>query len=229
MYAVPNFQTPSGISYPPENRVAVANALSGTDTLLVEDDPYGELRFSGKPSPSFMQLLPGQTVLLGSFSKTVVPAMRLGWIVAPPALMEHLITVKQAADLHSNQLAQLILHQYLIDNDLDAHIAAIIECYGRQKDAMQAAIERYFPKNVQITHPDGGMFLWATLPDGLSAMKLFDLAIKRKVAFVPGDPFYIGKTGGSTLRLSFSCTDEKLTAEGIRRLGEAMEELAKQA
>jgi 2-aminoadipate transaminase len=228
MYAVPNFQNPSGISYPPANRQAVAEALVDTDTLLIEDDPYGELRFSGTPSPSFMTLLPEQTVLLGSFSKTVVPAMRLGWIVAPDALMAHLITAKQAADLHSDQLAQLILHQYLTDNDLDGHINAIIDCYGRQKAVMEAAITKHFPSDVHIAHSDGGMFLWATLPNGLSAMKLFNLAIKKKVAFVPGDPFYIGKTDVPTLRLNFSNTDESMIDEGIRRLGEAMEELEAQ-
>ncbi len=225
MYTVPNFQNPSGISYPRANKEAVAEALQGTGTLLIEDDPYGELRFSGTPAPSFRALLPEQTVLLGSFSKTVVPAVRLGWIVAPPELMTHLITAKQAADLHSDQLAQLILHQYLTDNDLDAHIQAIIHNYGSQKSAMQAAIARHFPKDVTVTRPDGGMFLWATLPDGLSAMTLFDLAIKRKVAFVPGDPFYIDRKDVPTLRLNFSCTDATLTAEGIARLGEAMAEL----
>ncbi len=221
-YTVPNFQNPSGISYTAANRERVAGLLAGSRTLLVEDNPYGELRFSGQAAPSFMQLLPEQTVLLGSFSKTVVPAFRLGWIAPPPRLMDKLITAKQAADLHTDAFAQRLLHRYLCDNDLDAHIARITETYGRQRDAMVAAIDRHLPSGVRITHPDGGMFLWATLPEGMSALALFERALARKVVFVPGDPFYVGRTHVNTLRLNFSCAGEAEIAEGIRRLGEAM-------
>lgn len=221
-YMVPNFQNPSGISYSAANRQQVAALLGGSRTLLVEDDPYGELRFSGEQCPSFRQLLPEQSVLLGSFSKTVVPAFRLGWIVAPPALLDKLITAKQATDLHTDYFAQRLLHRYLCDNDLDAHIARITETYGRQRDAMVEAIGRHFPPEVHITRPDGGMFLWASLPQGTSALALFERALARKVIFVPGDPFYIGKTHVNTLRLNFSCATEAEIGEGIRRLGEAM-------
>ncbi|MCW8996413.1 MAG: PLP-dependent aminotransferase family protein [Psychromonas sp.] len=225
MYTVPNFQNPSGISYSNENRQAVAECLAATKVLLIEDNPYGELRFSGEEKQSFKALLPEQTVLLGSFSKTVVPSFRLGWIVAPKALMEKLVIAKQAADLHSNYFCQRVLHRFLQDNDLQAHINKIIGVYGKQKLVMENAIKRYFPKQVTYLNPEGGMFLWVTLPEELSAMDLFDKAIEQKVAFVPGDPFYVEKRGLNTLRLNFSSVDPDIIEEGIKRLGKVLHEL----
>ncbi len=225
MYTVPNFQNPSGISYTNENRQAVAQCLSKTKTLLIEDNPYGDLRFSGEEKQSFKALLPEQTILLGSFSKTVVPSFRLGWIVAPKALMEKLVIAKQAGDLHSNYFCQRVLHRFLQDNDLKAHIEKIIAVYGKQKAVMEKAIERYFPKQVTYLNPEGGMFLWVTLPEKLSATTLFDKAIEQKVAFVPGDPFYVKKRGLNTLRLNFSSVDPDIIEEGIKRLGTVLHQL----
>lgn len=225
MYTVPNFQNPAGISYSDENRSRVAQVLSGTRTILVQDDPYGDLRFTGETKVSFKTLLPEQTVLLGSFSKTVVPAFRLGWIVAPDRIMARLITAKQAADLHTNSFSQRVIHRFLQDNDLDAHIDRITEVYGRQRNGMLKCVDRYFPEQVQCTRPEGGMFLWATLPQGVSSMELFETAIKDKVAFVPGHPFYVGKEWVNTLRLNFSCVDEETIEVGMQRLGRCMEKL----
>jgi 2-aminoadipate transaminase len=225
MYTVPNFQNPSGISYTDENRREVAQCLAATKTLLIEDNPYGELRFSGEEKQSFKAFLPEQTILLGSFSKTVVPSFRLGWIVAPKVLMEKLIIAKQAGDLHSNYFCQRVLHRYLQDNDLQAHINKIIGVYGKQKTVMENAIKRYFPKQVSYLNPEGGMFLWVTLPEDMSAMSLFDKAIAHKVAFVPGDPFYVKKRGLNTLRLNFSSVDPDIIEEGIKRLGGVLHEL----
>ncbi len=225
MYTVPNFQNPSGISYTDENRRAVAECLKATKTLLIEDNPYGELRFSGKEKLSFKALLPEQTILLGSFSKTVVPSFRLGWIVAPKPLMEKLVIAKQAGDLHTNYFCQRVLHRFLQDNDLQAHIKEIIAVYGKQKVVMENAIKRYFPEQVSYFNPEGGMFLWVTLPEELSAMALFDKAIEQKVAFVPGDPFYVEKRGLNTLRLNFSSVDPDIIEEGIQRLGKVLHEL----
>ncbi len=154
------------------------------------------------------------------------PSLRLGWLVAPPPIMDKLVIAKQAADLHTNALAQRILHRFLTDNDLDAHIATIIRAYGRQKEAMIAAIRDHFPAGVQCTDPEGGMFLWVTLPEGMSSMALFDAAIKKKVAFVPGAPFYVDRKDSNTLRLNFSCSDEPTIVEGIRRLGTSIKELS---
>ncbi|MCG6200450.1 PLP-dependent aminotransferase family protein [Psychromonas antarctica] len=225
IYTVPNFQNPSGISYTNENRQAVADCLSKTKTLLIEDNPYGELRFSGEEKRSFKAFLPEQTILLGSFSKTVVPSFRLGWIAAPKALMEKLVIAKQAGDLHTNYFCQRVLHRFLKDNDLDAHIKKIIGVYGKQKQVMENAIKRCFPKQVTYLNPEGGMFLWVTLPEGMSAMTLFEKAIKDKVAFVPGDPFYVTKRDLNTLRLNFSSVDPDVIEEGIKRLGKVLHEL----
>jgi len=219
VYAVPNFQNPSGISYSAENRSAVAELLRGTQCLLVEDDPYGELRFSGEEKPSFYKLAPKNTVLLGSYSKTVAPSFRLGWIVAPDWLMEKLIIAKQAADLHTNGFVQHILHRYLSTSDIKAQIDKISKFYGDQKKLMMASISCHFPSAVEVTDPEGGMFLWATLPESLSSVDLFNRAIHEKVAFVPGDPFYINKVHTNTFRLNFSCVGGESIENGITRLG----------
>jgi len=188
----------------------------------MEDDPYGELRFLGKERASFYQLMPEHTVLLGSFSKIVAPSFRIGWIVAHDKIMEKLVIAKQASDLHTNYFCQRIIHRYLKDNDIDGHIRKIRQVYGRQRDAMVAAIQDYFPAEVLSTHPEGGMFLWITLPKGLSAMKVFKAAIKQKVAFVPGDPFYVNKKDVNALRLNYSSVDEETIMTGIKRLGKVL-------
>ncbi len=225
LYTVPNFQNPTGISYTQENREAVAQIVSQHNTLLIQDDPYGELRFSGKQKSNFYELLPEQTLILGSFSKVVVPSFRLGWIVAPDWLMKPLVIAKQAADLHTNYFSQKVIFQYLKDNALDDHIEKIIAFYGRQKQVMMDAIEQYFPADVKVAESEGGMFLWVTLPVGISTMELFDKAINEKVAFVPGKPFYVGDDlEENTLRLSYVTVDEASILEGIKRLGRCIKQ-----
>jgi 2-aminoadipate transaminase len=227
IYTVPNFQNPSGISYSGQSRREMAGIIDGTNTLLIEDDPYGDLRYSGTDKPSFKSILPENTILFGSFSKTVSPGLRIGWIVAPHDIMEKLIVAKQAADLHTTHFTQCILWQYMKDNDIDAHICRIKECYGRQMQAMLHGIEKYFPAGVAHTTPEGGMFLWVTLPEGTSSRALLDLALKDKVIFVPGDPFYVNRQNTNTLRLNFSCTNEETIDTGIKNLGKAMKQLLK--
>ena len=228
-YTVSNFQNPSGISYSEDTKRAVAEVLRGQPTFLVDDDPYGELRFSGTPTTPFYQLLPEQTVILGSFSKVVVPGLRLGWIVAPPSLMNKLLIAKQASDLHTSLLPQRIMHAYLSRYSLDQHIQKIIGEYGRQKDAMLDAIDRYFPSEARVTRPEGGMFLWVSLPQPLTAKQVFDLAVEQQVVFVPGDPFYTDGKTVRTLRLSFSCVDEATIKTGIKRLGGVIKGLLNEA
>lgn len=225
VYTVPNFQNPGGITYSEECRMSMAAIIDGADTLLIQDDPYGDLRFAGEPKSNFYQHLPHNTILLGTFSKTVAPSLRIGWLVAPDAIMQKLIIAKQASDLHTDYLSQRILHQYLLDNDIDQHIAKITRVYGRQRQAMVEAIDTYFPSAIRYTKPDGGMFLWVTLPEGVSSMALFDTAIREKVAFVPGNPFYIRPHDTNTLRLNFSCVDEATIEIGIKRLAAAINEL----
>ncbi len=225
-YAVPTFQNPSGLSYSREKREAVAGLLRGRDTLLLEDNPYGELRFAGEDAPPMVfSGLEENGLLMGSFSKIVAPGLRVGWLVAPPALRDKLVLAKQAADLHTSSLTQRILHRYLQDNDLDEHLAAIKERYGLHCRLMLQAIERHFPPEVRCTRPEGGMFLWGTLPEGLDAMDLFTLALEEKVAFVPGRPFFVDGTGENTFRLNFSNADPQRIEEGIARLGRCLVQL----
>jgi 2-aminoadipate transaminase len=222
-YGVPNFQNPSGISYSDAKRTAAADILRGTPTLFVEDDPYGELGFVGERKRSFYGLVRENTVLLGSFSKIFVPSLRIGWMVAARDLMDKLVIAKQATDLHTNYFGQRIVHRYLADNDIDAHIAKIRQAYGSQRDAMVKAIRAHFPPSVKFSEPEGGMFLWVELPGGVSALEVFEKAIAEKVAFVPGDPFYVGRTDVSTMRLNFSCVDAATIEKGIAILGKVLE------
>jgi len=222
VYTVPNFQNPTGISYSQQNREAVAAKIEKHNTLLIQDDPYGELRFSGEEKQSFYSLMPERTIMLGTFSKIVVPSFRIGWIVAPEWLMDSLIIAKQASDLHTNYFSQLIMSQYLQDNSVDLHLEKIIELYSKQRQAMIDAIDEYFPEGVTVATSDGGMFLWVTLPEDMSSMDLFDDALESKVAFVPGHPFYVGEPKENTLRLSYVTVDSDKIREGIKRLGECI-------
>ncbi len=225
-YSVPNFQNPSGISYSAEKRKETADILKDFPVIFIEDDPYGELRFSGTEKLSLKSFNKDNIILLGTFSKIVAPAFRLGWICAGNETMEKLLIAKQAADLHTNYFSQRVVYQHLKDNPLDEHIIRIREMYKAQCEAMIAAIKEYLPKNVHHTSPEGGMFLWAALPKEISALKLFDIAIEEKVAFVPGDPFYVDEDNVNTLRLNYSCENEKTIEEGIRRLAKAIEKMS---
>lgn len=228
MYTVPNFQNPSGISYSLEKRKEVAEILKYCQTYLIEDDPYGELRFEGNAKPSFKTLLPDKTILLGTFSKTVVPSFRIGWVVAPEEIMDKLIIAKQAADLHTNFFCQLIISQYFNLFNSQDHIKTICDCYGKQKNAMINAINKYFPSGINYTNPEGGMFLWVTLPEGYSTMNLLKISSKNKVFFVPGNQFYVNRTSDvNTFRLNFSGLNEKRIDEGIKLLAESIIELLK--
>lgn len=224
-YGVPNFQNPTGITYSAEKRKAVAEIMAEHSAFFIEDNPYGELRFMGADVPLVRRYLPDKTILLGSFSKIAAPSFRLGWICVSRTIMDRMIIAKQASDLHTNYLSQRILSQYLADNDIDRHIALIREAYGRQRNTMVSMIREHFPGEVRCTEPEGGMFLWVTLPAGLSSMDLFEIAIREKVAFVPGIPFYPCGGGENTMRLNFSNSDEKLIEEGIGRLGLAIKKM----
>ncbi len=225
IYTVPNFQNPSGITYTNENRKEVADALRGSSVYMIEDNPYAELRFSGTNKKSFMEFLPDHTILLGTVSKTIVPSFRLGWIVAPDEVMEKLLVAKQAADLHTNYFCQRIVDQFLSDYSLDDHIETIKALYLSKKNTMISAIKKNFPENVSFTDPEGGMFLWVTLPEGISSMKLFDKAIEKNVAFVPGDPFYTNKTDVNSFRLNFTNSNEETINTGIKKLAECIKEM----
>ena len=218
-HTVINFQNPSGISYSENKRRELAQVLEQHNTVVVEDDPYADLRFAGQIPQSMRNFLNGRVILLGSFSKTIAPGLRLGWICAKREIMDKLVIAKQASDLHSNSLCQRIVYRYLINNDVNRHIETIIAVYKRQRDIMIAAVEENFPAEVKFTKPEGGMFLWVTLPQRLPALELFNCAVKENVAFVPGTPFYVDGGGRNCMRLNFSNSDEERIEEGIKRLG----------
>lgn len=224
-YTVPNFQNPSGITYSLEKRKKIAELVKGKQIFIIEDDPYGQLRYSGEDIPGFATFIPRQTIMLGSFSKTVVPSFRIGWIVAPDAIMEKIEIAKQAADLHTNYFTQMVLHEYLTNHKPQKHIEEIKKIYGQQCHVMIEAIKEYMPKEVAFTKPKGGMFLWITLPNNISSLKLFEKAIAKNIAFVPGNPFYIGKEEVPTMRLNFSSVDEKTIHIGIKKLAEAIQDI----
>lgn len=226
-YSVPNFQNPTGITYSRDKLKAVAEKLSKSRTVFIEDNPYGDLRFMGEDGPSMRNYLGEDAVLLGSFSKIVAPGIRMGWICACEEIMEKLIVAKQASDLHSNYLCQRILDQYLMDNDIERHISKIRRAYKGQRDFMVEIMEEAFPEDVSFTRPEGGMFLWATLPESMSSLQLFERAIKDKVAFVPGQAFYADGGGSNTMRLNYSNSDKERIFEGITRLAKAIKEEAR--
>ncbi len=226
IYTIPEFQNPTGLTYSAENRNRIYEILKNRDIVLIEDDPYGELRFDGEHLPYIGAGRLPDSILLGSFSKTVTPGMRTGFIISENTeLLRYISIAKEASDLHTNIFSQYLLWDYLTNNDLDTHIAKIKALYQKQAQAMTNAMDAYFPDTVKYTTPHGGMFLWVTLPEGVSAMKLFPKALERKVAFVPGDPFYIDIENANTMRLNYTNADCETIDEGIRRLGGLLKQL----
>lgn len=224
VYTVPTFQNPSGLTYSREKRKEVAKILEDNNVIFVEDAPYNDLRFAGEDLPFIKSSNEDNSIILGSFSKVVSPGLRIGWICANKEILEKITVAKQASDLHSNFLAQRIVYQFLIDNDLDEHLQRIKEAYKKRRDLMVSMIAEYFPSNIKYTAPEGGMFLWVTLPGNFSSLEMFDLAIKENVAFVPGDPFYVNGGRSNSFRLNFSNSDEEKIEEGIKRLAKILKD-----
>ncbi len=226
IYAIPDFQNPTGLTYSAGNRKRIYEILRDREVVLIEDDPYGELRFEGERLPYIGAGKLPYSILLGTFSKTVAPGMRIGFLISEnKELLKHISVAKEAGDLHTNIFAQYLIWDYLKTNDLDMHIAKIKKLYRKQAHAMMEAMDRYFPPTVTYTKPQGGMFLWVTLPEGMSAMSLFPRALEKKVAFVPGDPFYTDIQNANTMRLNYTNADSETIEEGIRRLGDLLKEL----
>ncbi|MDB5962836.1 MAG: uncharacterized protein JWP59_4130, partial [Massilia sp.] len=186
---------------------------------LIEDDPYGALSYRGEPYPKMLNMHPDGVIYMGSFSKVLTPGIRLGYVVAPLPLVRRLELAKQAADLHTAQLTQMVVHDVIKDGFLDRHIPTIRTLYANQCQAMLDAMEASFPQGVSWTRPQGGMFIWVTLPTHINAMQLLDQAIAARVAFVPGAPFYANAPAANTLRLSFVTVTPERIREGISILG----------
>jgi 2-aminoadipate transaminase len=224
LYTVPTFQNPTGRTMPAERRAAVADIAARRGLWIIEDDPYGELRFEGERAP-WIASYPGaedRTVLLGSFSKVMAPGLRLGWLRGPAALLRACVVAKQAADLHTPTVNQLAAARYLADNDLDAHVARVAGEYRLRRDAMLDGLGAALPDGSTWLRPEGGMFVWAKLPDGYDTAALLPGVVKHDVAYVPGAPFYAGEPDPATLRMCFVTQTPQEIAEGLRRLGAAL-------
>jgi 2-aminoadipate transaminase len=219
LYALPNFQNPTGRSLSAERRSALVEICAQLGLPLIEDDPYGALSYRGEPLPKLLTMNPGGVIYMGSFSKVLTPGIRLGYLVAPLPLTRKLEQAKQASDLHTAQLTQMVVHEVIKDGFLTAHIPTIRALYAAQCQAMLAALTDFFPAQVAWTRPEGGMFIWVTLPGHIDSMKLLDEAVAQNVAFVPGAPFYANTPESNTLRLSFVTVPPEKIREGIAKLG----------
>ncbi len=220
LYVIPTFQNPTGRTLPAARRAAVAEAAARHGFWIAEDDPYGELRFEGAPVPYLAAQPAGadRTALLGSFSKVMAPGLRLGYLRAPAALRRACVIAKQAADLHTSTVDQAAVARYLRDSDLDAHVAGMRTAYRARRDALLAGLPAALPEGSRWNRPEGGMFVWATLPDGHDATALLATAVGHQVAYVPGAPFFSGTPDAASLRLSFTTHAPDEIAEGLRRL-----------
>jgi len=224
LYTVPTFQNPTGRTLPAARRAAVAAVAARRGLWIVEDDPYGELRFEGERLPwiAAHEGAADRTVLLGSFSKVMAPGLRLGWLRAPGALLRACVVAKQAADLHTPTVNQLAAARYLADNDLDAHVARVAAVYRERRDAMLGGLANSLPEGSSWERPEGGMFLWARLPESYDTTELLSRVVRQEVAYVPGAPFYAGEPDRSTMRLCFVTQTPEEIREGLRRLGEGL-------
>jgi len=221
VYVIPNFQNPTGRTLSAERRRALYEVAVKRNLTIVEDDPYGKLRYRGEaiaPIKSFDK--EGRVVYLSTFSKTVAPGFRTGWAVAPADIRTRLVIAKQAADLHTSSLDQLILERYLRDFDNARHVERVRAAYGERYACMDAALTELMPEGYTWTRPDGGMFLWVTGPKGLDTTVLFRAALERKVAFIPGRDFFPDGAGSECMRLNFSNASMQLIKEGVSRLAE---------
>jgi 2-aminoadipate transaminase len=224
IYAIPNFDNPTGISMSLERRQQLVTLARKYGVPIYEDNPYGELRFEGDELPNLFELAPDIVVYGGTFSKIMVPGFRLGWIVAQADVIDACVRAKQAADLHTATFTQMIAHEVTKDGFMAEQIVKVRAYYHQQRNLMISAIEKNFPEDVHFTRPTGGMFLWVTLPQGNDTLKLLEQAVKRGVAYVPGEPFYANGGGLNTLRLSYSIATPQQVEQGIASLGELLRE-----
>lgn len=221
-YVIPDFQNPTGKTWSTERRARFMEILSKTDIPVVEDNPYGELRFEGDSPPSLMSMDRNRQVIgLGTFSKILCPGLRIGWINASPELLFRFDLVKQGTDLHTAQITQACIATYLARHSMDDHINTIRATYRIRRDAMLEAIDTHFGNRVEVSRPQGGLFLWMRLPGSVDARQLLDACLERKVAFVPGESFFPEGGHKNTLRLNFSNMPVDRIREGIRRMAEA--------
>jgi 2-aminoadipate transaminase len=219
LYSLPNFQNPTGRSMTLARRVALVEACARLRVPLIEDDPYGALSYNGEPLPKLLNMNPAGVVYMGSFSKVLTPGIRLGYAVAPVPLARKMEQAKQATDLHTAQLTQMVVHEVIKDGFLSEHIPTIRKLYAAQCQSMLDALQEFFPAGASWTRPQGGMFIWVTLPAHINSMELLEAAVAQNVAFVPGAPFYANTPASNTLRLSFVTVPPEQIRIGVEKLG----------
>lgn len=225
IYTVPNFQNPTGRTMAADRRKKLAELAAKYDVYVLEDNPYGEIRFAGQHVPAVKSFdKTGHVFYMSTFSKTQAPGFRLGWVVADKTVVDKLTVLKQSADLHTDNLVQYAVAQFFADNDVDAHVKEISDLYGKRKQLMVDGIKKYFPAGVKYTDPEGGMFLWVEVPGVDDTVALFKECLKHNVAFVPGDPFFAGKAQPGTFRLNYSNAQEDKIKAGMKQLGAALQE-----
>jgi 2-aminoadipate transaminase len=225
IYTVPNFHNPAGVTLSFERRRALVRIAQERELLILEDNPYGLLRYEGDPLPSLLSLDGGNYVVYAStFSKILSPGVRLGWTVAPRPVLEKMNIGKQASDLCSSSLSQYFVAAYFESGPWHEYVRSLIEIYRRRRDVMLDALAEHYPREAEWTHPQGGLFIWATLPDYIDTTDLLARALEQRVAFVPGRAAFVDGRGGSCMRLNFSGVDETNIREGIRRIGEVVRE-----
>lgn len=223
IYSLPNFHNPAGVTLSLERRQRLVDLAAKHGVFIVEDDPYGELRFEGEDITPIVVLHKENTMYLSTFSKTLAPGIRLGWIVAPARVLGRLVQAKQAADLHTSTFVQMVANDICQRGFLRQHVKRIRDTYRERCRVMLGAMDKYFPKGVRWTRPQGGLFLWVILPKGTNSMDLLKAALEEKVAFIPGSAFYPDGTGLNTFRLTFATASPEMIEEGIKRLGRAIE------
>jgi DNA-binding transcriptional MocR family regulator len=228
VYLIPNFQNPTGVTMTGERRQLLVDALQGSDVALFEDNPYAELRYEGEPLRSLLELDSppdggGRVIQAGTFSKTLMPGLRIGWVIGPRQIIERMGRAKQAMDLHTSTFNQHIALALLNSGYLEEFIPILRRVYRERRDAMLEALQQHFPPGSCWTRPDGGMFIFVTLPEDISAGSLLVRALERNVAFVPGEEFHLDGTGQNTMRLNFTKASVAEINSGISRLAEVIE------
>ncbi len=221
VYVLPNFQNPAGVTMPEKNRKRLVDLASEYDFVILEDDPYGELRYVGrdiKPVKSWDD--EGRVIYMSTFSKILAPGLRVGWVVAHPDILRKLIIAKQSTDVCTNVLGQRIAHEYVVQGHIDPQIERIKKVYSRKMELMLAGMSEFMPEDLHWTRPEGGMFLWVNLPEWMDSADLLKKALKKRVAFVTGSAFFADpREGNSAMRLNFTHPSDQMITEGLRRLG----------
>jgi 2-aminoadipate transaminase len=227
LYLVPNFENPTGITLSLERRKQLIAVCSEYGVPILEDDPYGRLRYSGESLPSLMALAASRNcIYMSTVSKIIAPGMRVAWLVIPePALYEKVVPAKQAADLHTSSFTQRAVYAYARKpGQIENHIKEMLPVYSRRRDLMLQTLQSSMPDGCSWTRPDGGLFLWARMPESVDTQELLVVAAAKKVAFVPGAPFWVNRDVRNTMRLNFSNASEEHLIEGINRLGELVKD-----